>query len=850
MSVWNRLGQIAKDVGGAVAAPAKFAWDIASSPFNDDEHFNGIANTLASATKNLGTSLLKPVADVAALPVISQTLSAINTVNQNLIREPLATAAVTIGEGKFFDPNEWQKAYSAVQDTFTTDAEGKQVRVPGISFGQAVAAIPIAGDFNIYDPEQRKQAFEKSTFGRFVSGTLDTGIQFFGDVTLGAGKALKVAKASKYGVGAIRTADEAATAAEEITKAAAGEKNRFSKPIKDFTAKDSTYAINHPLVKSSREPGLLAHLLGQSDDEQLTSLVLRSALGDPYAKSELMTRRADVQQALNAANQELDAVDKFKLRLKDQYGEDMFNHLWEDPEVVKEAKAALAVAGQQNTYINKLMKLSEGGGSLTRTTGKTLQGIEDFIAKSRAIRFYDKPEGKPIIKFFQETPFHRMYQVISHAEHERPGGLLDLNDADSYREIVATIDRGRKLGMIDEAKSKAHLDNYISQTSPEGRSMAAIVLEKDTLVGIAAKHGLTEQQAMDIWQEYHAARSSAVKTIKEETFMVDHDKSIIKAPVFESQTANFLPIMDFDLMDRLLKRHGSSIAVLGRTKDTVIHYADILQDAFKAAALLRGGYTIRNGVDSQLRIMAAVGAMASVRHLGEGVKNVMFNRIPQPQRVVDRFSFLPGKTAKIRDIVDQRTAVAEEIKQLDAKIAELEKIAPSDADNLRFHKDSLVTARQGAKTFADRMGIPVDETIDYKNIVAAKDRAAKIADDFDALPAYDEAAIPAYKALASEVEQQYDYMVNELGIKVEFVDADPYANSKEMFADVSQGRLKVLRTSPLASTITLQTSRTISSVLFMISLDMPQLVVALLKMVKKLLGCITHKCLLKKPVLL
>ena len=787
MSVWNRLGQIAKDIGGAVTAPAKFAWDVATAPWNDDEHFNGFANTMASATKNLGTSLVKPISDVAQLPVVSQTLNAINTVNQNLIREPLTTAALAIGDtisgkGNIFDPNEWKKAYTGAQT---------------ISFGQAVTGDVRSiydNNFNIYDPAQREQAFKKSTFGRFASGLADTGIQFAGDVTLGLGKGLKVLKASEYGVGAIRTADQAAAAAEGITKAQAGETNRFSKILDDFTNNDSTYALKHPMVQSSHEPGLIAHLLGESTDKDTTAEILRSALGDPAAMADLSARRADMTQAINLANQQLDAVDKFKMSLKDKFGKDIVNQLWEDPEVVKEAKAALAVAGQQDTYLNKLLTIGAGGGSLTRTTGTTLQGIEDFVAKSRAANFYDKPAGNPIISFYQATPFHRMVQVISHAEHERPAGLVDLNDPNSYKEVVATLERGHKLTDMTEEESKAHLDNFIKQTSPEGRSRAALNMEQGIFAKVAAKRGVSMDQADEIWQEYHAARTSAVKTIKEETFMVDHDKSIIKAPVFESQTADFLPIMDFDLMDRLLKRHGSSIALLGRTKDTMVHYANILQDAFKAAALLRGGYTIRNGVDSQLRIMASVGAMASVRHFGAGMKNMMFNTIPVPQRMVDGFAFQTGKIAKVQDVVAQREAVKTELDSLDSKIAELQKVTPLDADAPRFHANSVVSARVGAKDYASRFGFTPDNTIDYKNITADKERAAKIADEFDKLPAYDEKAIPKYEALAKEVELQYSYMTKKLGINVEFVDKDPYKNSKEMFADVSQGRLKVLKT--------------------------------------------------------
>ena len=124
-----------------------------------------------------------------------------------------------------------------------------------------------------------------------------------------------------------------------------------------------------------------------------------------------------------------------------------------------------------------------------------------------------------------------------------------------------------------------------------------------------------------------------------------------------------------------------------------------------------------------------------------------------------------------------------------------ERIAKQNYDANRFHPDSVQTAREGASDYAEQAGIKQDNTIDYKNLKADKIRAAKIAEEYDKLPVMSEAAKPKYDALAAEVKQQFDYMTNKLGVKVEFVEKDPYKNSKEMMADVNQGQLKVLKTS-------------------------------------------------------
>ena len=51
-----------------------------------------------------------------------------------------------------------------------------------------------------------------------------------------------------------------------------------------------------------------------------------------------------------------------------------------------------------------------------------------------------------------------------------------------------------------------------------------------------------------IYNGHLGARKSALQSIKDRGFMVDTDNSIIKVQQLESQSADFLPLMDFDLM--------------------------------------------------------------------------------------------------------------------------------------------------------------------------------------------------------------------------------------------------------------------------------------------------------------
>jgi len=694
-SIWNRIGDVASTVGknafkftgeliNSSESAARFAWDVGTAPWNNADEYNGFVQTFKTAASKEGKDIIKPLASaggaVMKVPGVAPALERINHINQEYIREPLTTVNLVQGEitsgrsglGGFFDPNVWKKAYSGAQD---------------ISFGQAfVSSIRVAYDpkFNVYDPAQREQAFKKSAWGKWTSGGFDLTAQLFGDVTLAAGKAAKVLKAGELGQGVLKNADAVAKAAEDITKAQYGVNNRFTKVIKDFTDNGSAYAISHPMVKSSSQPALLAHLLGDSVDVDETALILRSSLGDPAAMDELRLQRAYITDALETARGDLSAVDEYKLfAAPDESG--MIPFLNDNPGVIEAARANYESLAKNDEYFAKLMDLGEGGGALTRTTGKLLQGAENFVAESRAIKFYDRTVGNAKVEVYQPTPFHRLYQKISWAAGQRPAGIVDFNDPDSYKEIIANIDTLGKVANYDAIKSKGLLDSYIAARTPEERFAATLAIEGRAFRDIAGKYGIDEKRANAIYNDYKGARTSALKSIQDRGFMVDTDGSILKVQQLESQSANYLPLMDFQLLDNLLKREGNTLRLIsGTSKDYVLSSADALQDMFKAGALLRLGYTQRNAIDSQLRIAASVGALTTLRHLGPGVKNLMNNTLQTPARLIDRYRKVDaGLTYK--DIQKASTDLIGELKLLKTKIGEAEtklSLKPDDADLL------------------------------------------------------------------------------------------------------------------------------------------------------------------------
>ena len=735
VSIWNRIGDVATsvvkgvgtglentgkfvenvgkfgvDIAYGVGGVAKMAYDIGTAPWNSDEDYNGFVKPFKSAWNDSQGNVIRPLASaggaIMKVPGLQPTFEKINEINQEYIREPATTfnlmqTGLFAGTASFFDPNDWKKAYRAVNESqeIVDPITGEKRTISPISFGQAVAQnyrLIFNPKFDIYDPRQREEAFKTSAWGQVQSGLLDTTALFVGDVTLGAAKGVKIAVGSTAVKGTLRTADDVAKAAEDITKAQYGVNNRFTKVLDDFTVNDSVYALNHPLVRSSNQPALLAHLLGESTDKEVTALILRSAMADPKALDELAALRADMSDALTVARGDISAVDEWKLfAAPDEAG--MIPFLNDSPAVIDDALANYNALLQSDETFAKMMALGKGQGALRRTTGYLAQGVEDFVAKSRSIRFYDQNVGTASIEVFQPTPFHRLYQKISWGLGERPAGIIDFNDADSFREVVATLERLRpsdaiagvtpvnlrRLGALTDDEANKLLDNYMKALTPEDRQLAAIAIESTAVRALAIKHGVDVARADQIYKDFSLGRRSALASIKDRGFMVDLDGSILKVPQLESQTGNFLPIMDFEVLDRLLRENANFLLKMkGNITNPVFNVADGFQDLFKAAVLIRLGYTIRNGIDSQARIAASVGAMTTLRHLGPGLGNFIYNTVKEPARLIDRY--LPkfdGMT--IKKVQESANIVTRELNELKTRMAALEarlSLKPDDLD--------------------------------------------------------------------------------------------------------------------------------------------------------------------------
>lgn len=685
MSVWDNIGRFNKgiqdwfkDVGLSIVSGPKFVWDVVTAPFNDREEFNGLANTLRQAGLDYAKNISRPIGGVAA---------GIYATNKNILWEPLtalqlASREVDLG-GKTKEENitAWKKAWEARQEVPLGQAYAELLpwsygwkEYAKLTGTQEDLPLMLKENFDIFDDKQRDEAFKKSLYGGVMSGTLDFWKQFGLDVSLIGGKA----------VSKVRTPDDPRAALVGIDEALAGVNNKYAKMGEDFAANPSVWAQKHPWVQAGNNPGITAHLLGESSTKEEALYTMKALLGDFSAVTKLEAmKRPDIAEPIRIASGEL-TRSELKILLRDEkllgktQEEDMLelSYLRTPEEIAADAEFLKAYA-KHDRYIAQLMGVAERP-PVTEGIATTLsQRIGKELATARVAGLGEQVVTEPILQMYQPTPFHRLYYKLSFPEKELPSGLVNLNEGDSIKEVTATIDRLVRKNLMTPEMGVQYMTRYGAASTPEAKLDVLSSLEEAGFLAIGMKHdNLPVDLVRSILNRHQALKNGFIRETRETGYLYDSlEDSNIKIALFESQTANFYPIADFDLIDDVIAREKSSLKLLYDIYGSSINTLEAISDLWKASVLLRVGYPVRNALDSQLRIMSVVGATATLRHLGPGMKRLVENSYNKGERLVDKIdNYRSGlKQSSYGAIKSEMQRAGAEMAQHEAKIKEISK---------------------------------------------------------------------------------------------------------------------------------------------------------------------------------
>ncbi|MEU8317101.1 hypothetical protein AB0C33_01920 [Nonomuraea sp. NPDC048881] len=212
---------------------------------------------------------------------------------------------------------------------------------------------------------------------------------------------------------------------------------------------------------------------------------------------------------------------------------------------------------------------------------------------------------------------------------KRPPTWFDVNRKDTSPALHAYM---RHAGVFDEAQINGRMNEYLTAMDMGQRTEVIRKTEKEALIKLGMRYGLSKKQALLIAEEGIGRRNKLIAKIKsgeaegDQVYGVyDEDGNFVKWALFETQEVNSVPLKDLKAYERIFEKHGDTLRTMGLGDKS--SGKQFLEDAFEvfngvwsATNLLRVGYTVRNLTDDTLRALASLGAMGVVGNLGAGFR--------------------------------------------------------------------------------------------------------------------------------------------------------------------------------------------------------------------------------------
>lgn len=625
----------------------------------------------------------------------------------------------------------------------------------------------LSPDFDIYDPAAREQQFSWSGnwVGAASTGFVDGAIAWYTDPGVILGKGAKVARSGgrvipgKSWMGltsrTIRTDLDRAKLAAELdahelflkSGGMAGKRTAFGEAVERTVTKSRSEMFFDPLARQSNNRNLVASLLGESQDFATSALIVKAGIGDFNAMTRLEEMSASTADALKRATAlSEDAAASLSKPVSELTTADWWVR---SPESIERLTRLVDDLTAKDAFLQNALAMSDNIGSIQKAGSAFVKweaAKTGVIAKATERRF--DPAGRATgyqpgwtEQVFQRNPWVRPVRIYRWMSGERPSGMVPIKGAPTYnagQEIFAALDSVPALNRNADtvAFKQQMLEEFLAETTTTGRLNAVRRIEERTLKTITDQYGIDEAVAKEIYKSFAFARETATDFIQKQGYLVDVDGSVIKSPQLSSQLADSVPMMDFRLMEALIKRHQNPLRkIAGQTGDALNVVLTPFYTLWKASVLFRLGYTIRNVLEGNLRSAAAVGFIPSLAEPAQTLKRMAQNDAMREARARDFIGdTLTGRrpkflTNKIKLLRTQREALEREI---DANIADTRLVRTYDPREATGWAGTTLdeyvarTAEHGTRfdlaDFESALFLPKNDVTRYRRLLAPRER--------------------------------------------------------------------------------------------------------------------------------
>lgn len=660
---WDTIKkEVGKAIGTAIGAPVKAAIGLAGgmtqarvapmAPKVAPDFAAGEKALADKVSQEFGqryvNTLAKPAevvrADVA-FNLAADEIDKLYTAVRPIVTRPVATALLAEADNISGEGYNFIKNWKLAKDVSPGQAFGGYVGAVGERLGVTPAleeqGVPLPTfldpNFNIANPDQRKQAFQNEIFGKFFTGGVDGLLSWYADPLVLAGKGLGVAKTLGLDQ-PIRTVDDIARLRSELDAHGAwlksggkiGRETPMGVIAQRLTEGDAVKNFDDIFVKRTTARNFVADVTGELKTFDEVADFLSAAAGDMASLKKLERTKASIADEIINAKEILDPIQK---RMNDiPWGSatkpeqhlptiEEYNRLTKVLEDLRVRDAALDKALSENIGNYRVINEYTSAADVTLFDKNLGVAIEKTRAKASEARhnltFYTEQ--------YQKNPYTRpVVNIVAPFFNKLPRGTVRVDGglaSDSFNEIKYALNSVKELRGIEYAGVKNELArSYLNARNANERMQAVKNIEEQIAEISALRYDIPLDQARQIYQQFSNMRSAMMSSMRDHGYWVDDNGKLITSPFWKSEMPNVVPMMDFKDFDSVMKLYSrwslggekvlEAAAITRLAGKELTDFADLANSIFKASVLTRFGYPVRNTIDGQLRAALVLGQMA------------------------------------------------------------------------------------------------------------------------------------------------------------------------------------------------------------------------------------------------
>jgi hypothetical protein len=745
MTWTDTLGKIAKGVGDFTGISG-LVHDVSNSLSNNDPWYVDAINGIKDVSKIATTPLRGAVKGFLTVGQKSYEAGgwARQQIEQGILDTPLMYNKFK-DNGETYD--QYRQRVAQNKDKISLGEATLSIFSPGKNAGDRSGWFQnwtdnnlrfMSAGFDLFNPEDRKTAFQKQYTGKFISGMEDAVASTFIDpltVTGFLGKGAVIAskglryeningKLSRAVFGKYAATNESMD--NVLTKALVEQKGQAWNDINFLANSDSVGQAGYWAKKQVTNPDAMAYLFGRASTPEEVVQTFKAVLGkDTEAMSVIAEKDPEAALVLDNMN---DVPHPHKELLAGNLDGDIII----SPEYNKAIGSYVAnLAATDTRYRTALNQVAVGGGEFK-------YGFERGLAKGGAIKAAEKESartfGTPTVEIFQKTSLHPAIKVIGkYFTEERPSGVFNVNDGNSYRDFNVFLREANDLskGQFGE-EAKGFADQYLKAQTPGERLNVIASAEKSAMTKLFPEYD--EETLNKIYAIYDSRRASAIAKMKDQGFLSyfegDDLQHAVHLPVLRSESANTVVIADLRRLKHGIDAHKEVLPGLLAGVDVegttlrgrrAMAALDTVNDVFKTSVLMRLGYTVRNLGEAQLSMLAKGFALPAVAASGgkAAVERFFNNRKVGFERLADHVNVMTGRKDDIRVLQDEFAHETDKLRSIDQSRQQLAKAVSNrirEIENDRFDVRKTLTNGAGPLDVKDELKILKGVLADLESI--------------------------------------------------------------------------------------------------------------------------------------